>query len=84
MRFKYFINRESTKKNLKKGKKAISPKGPRHLFIFITVKIPLKNMLVLLKYTRNKPDFLPLIGPSLHTKAPEEIPRKSEKLNYSY
>ena len=45
MRFKYFINRESAKKNLKKGKKVrpISPKGPKYPLIFIMVKIPLKK-----------------------------------------
>ena len=86
MRIKYLINRESAKKNLKKGKKArpMSPKGPRHSLIFITVGIPLKKILVLLRYIRNKSDFLPPIGPSSHTKALEEIPRKSKKLNYSY
>ena len=45
MRFKYLINRESAKKNLKKGKKVrpMSPKGPRHPLIFVTVGIPLKK-----------------------------------------
>ena len=49
MRIKYFINRESTKKNLKKDKKArpMSFKGFRHSFIFIKVRIPLKKGLVL-------------------------------------
>ena len=62
----------------------MSPEGPRHPLVFVTVRIPLKKILVLLKYIRNKPDFLPPIGPSSHTKALEEIPRKSKKLNYSY
>ena len=46
IRIKYLINRESTKKNLKKGKKArpISPEGPRHPLNFIAVGIPLKNI----------------------------------------
>ena len=44
-RNKYFINRESAKKNFKKGKKArpISFKGLRHPLIFIKVGIPLKK-----------------------------------------
>ena len=39
MRIKYLINKESIKKNLKKGKKArpMSPKGPRYPFNFIMV-----------------------------------------------
>ena len=86
MRIKYLINRESAKKNLKKGKKArpMSLKGPRHPLVFIIVRIPLKKTLILLKYIRNKLDFLPPKGPSSYTKALEEIPRKSKKLNYSY
>ena len=49
MRIKYLINRESAKKNLKKGKKAkpISLKGFRHPLIFIKIRIPLKKGLVL-------------------------------------
>jgi len=45
MRIKYLINRESTKKNLKKGKKVkpISPKGLKHPLLFITVRIPPKK-----------------------------------------
>ncbi len=45
MRIKYFINRESAKKNLKKGKKVrpISPKGLRHPLVFIIIRIPLKK-----------------------------------------
>ena len=48
-RIKYFINRESTKKNLKKGKKVkpIFFKSLRYPFIFIKVGIPLKKGLVL-------------------------------------
>ena len=48
-RIKYLIDRESAKKNLKKGKKArfMSFKGLRHFFIFIKVGIPLKKGLVL-------------------------------------
>ena len=48
-RIKYLINRESTKKNLKKGKKArlIFFKNLRHPLIFIKVGIPLKKGLVL-------------------------------------
>ena len=71
MRIKYFIDRESVKKNLKKGKKVrpMSFKGPRYPLIFIMVGIPLKKILVLLKYTRNKLDFLPFIGPFSYTKA---------------
>jgi len=45
----------------------MSPKGLRYPFIKIKIKISLKK-LFLLKYTRNKLDFLPLIGPSLYTK----------------
>ena len=49
IRIKYLINRESAKKNFKKGKKArfISPKGLKYPFIFIKVGIPLKKGLVL-------------------------------------
>jgi len=45
-RIKYLIDRESAKKNLKKGKKArpMSPEGPRHPLIFVAVGIPLKNV----------------------------------------
>ena len=45
MRIKYLIDRESAKKNLKKGKKVrpISLKGLRYFFIFIAVRIPLKK-----------------------------------------
>ena len=48
-RIKYLINRESTKKNFKKGKKAkpIFFKGLRHSLIFIKIRIPLKKGLVL-------------------------------------
>jgi len=44
-RIKYLIDRESAKKNLKKGKKArpMSPEGPRHPLIFVAVGIPLKK-----------------------------------------
>ena len=52
----------------------MSFKDLRHFFIFIKVKIPLKK-LVLLKYIRNKPDFLPFIGSSLYTRVLKEIPR---------
>jgi len=46
MRIKYLIDRESAKKNFKKGKKArpISPKGLRHPLIFITIGISLKKV----------------------------------------
>ena len=39
MRIKYLINRESAKKNLKKGKKirSMSPEGPRYSLNFIMV-----------------------------------------------
>ena len=49
MRIKYLINRESTKKNFKKGKKArpISFKGLRYPLIFIKIGIPLQKGLVL-------------------------------------
>ena len=49
MRIKYFINRESTKKNFKKGKKAkfIFFKSLKYPLIFIKVEIPLKKGLVL-------------------------------------
>ena len=49
MRIKYLINRESAKKNLKKGKKArpMSLKGLRHPLIFIKVRIPLQKGLIL-------------------------------------
>ena len=49
MRIKYLINRESTKKNFKKGKKArpMFFKSLRHPLIFIKVRIPLKKGLVL-------------------------------------
>ena len=49
MRIKYLINRESVKKNFKKGKKArlISFKDFRYPLIFIKVRIPLKKGLVL-------------------------------------
>ena len=49
MRIKYLINRESTKKNFKKGKKVrlIFFKGLRYPFIFIKIEIPLKKGLVL-------------------------------------
>ena len=50
----------------------MSFKGLRYSLIFIKIKIPLKK-LVLLKYIRNKLDFLPLIGPFLYTRVPEEI-----------
>ena len=45
MRIKYLINRESAKKNFKKGKKArlISFKSLKYPFIFIKVRIPLKK-----------------------------------------
>ncbi len=52
----------------------MSPECLRHPFIFIIVRIPLKK-LVLLKYTRNKLDFLPPKVPSLYTIALELIPR---------
>ena len=46
MRIKYLINWESTKKNLKKGKKArsISAKGLGHSLIFIKIGISLKKV----------------------------------------
>ena len=49
MRIKYLIDRESAKKNFKKGKKArlMSFKGLRHPLIFIKVGILLKKGLVL-------------------------------------
>ena len=49
MRIKYLIDRESAKKNFKKGKKArpMSFKGLRYPFIFIKIGIPLKKGLVL-------------------------------------
>ena len=45
MRIKYLIDRESTKKNFKKGKKVkpISFKGLKYPLIFIKVRIPLKK-----------------------------------------
>ena len=45
IRIKYLIDKESAKKNFKKGKKArsMSPKGLRYPFIFIKVGIPLKK-----------------------------------------
>ena len=48
-RIKYFINRESTKKNFKKDKtvRLIPFKGLRYPFIFIKIRIPLKKGLVL-------------------------------------
>ena len=49
----------------------MSAKGLRHSLIFIKVGISLKKKLVLLKYTRNKLDFLPLKALSLYTKALE-------------
>ena len=52
----------------------MSSKGLRYSYIFIKVRIPLKKS-VLLKYIRNKPDFLPPISPSLYTRVPEEISR---------
>jgi len=48
----------------------MSAKGLRHSLIFIKVGISLKR-LVLLKYTRNKLDFLPFKALSLYTRAPE-------------
>ena len=50
----------------------MSFKGLKHSYVFVKVKIPLKKS-VLLKYTRNKLDFLPSISPSLHTRVLEEI-----------
>ena len=49
MRIKYFINRESAKKNFKKGKKVrlIFFKSLRYPLIFIKVGIPLKKKSVL-------------------------------------
>ena len=49
MRIKYLINRESAKKNLKKGKKVrpIFFKSLRYPLIFIKIEIPLKKGLVL-------------------------------------
>ena len=52
----------------------MSSKGLRHFFIFIKVRIPLKKS-VLLKYTRNKLDFLPPIGLFLYIRVSEEIPK---------
>ena len=52
----------------------MSFKGLRHSCVFIKVRIPLKKS-VLLKYMRNKLDFLPPISPFLYTRVPEEIPR---------
>ena len=51
MRIKYLINRESAKKNVKKGKKVkpISPKSPRHPLIFIIIRIPLKKKVNFIK-----------------------------------
>ena len=48
-KIKYLINRESTKKNFKKGKKAklIFFKSLRYPLIFIKIEIPLKKGLVL-------------------------------------
>ena len=45
-RIKYLIDRESAKKNLKKGKKVIliSFKGLRHPLIFIKIRILLKKV----------------------------------------
>jgi hypothetical protein len=50
-KIKYLINRESAKKNFKKGKKArlISLKGLRYSLIFIKVGIPLKKRLSFIK-----------------------------------
>ena len=53
----------------------MSPKCLRYPFIFIKVRIPLKKRLVLLKYIRNKLDFLPPKVPSLYTIALELILR---------
>ena len=52
----------------------MSAKGLRHSFIFIKVRIPLKKS-VLLKYIRNKLDFLPSTGPFSYTRVLEEISR---------
>jgi hypothetical protein len=49
----------------------MSLKGLRYPLIFIKIRIALKKGLILLKYTRNKPDFLPTIGPFSYTKALE-------------
>jgi hypothetical protein len=49
----------------------MSFKGLKYPLIFIKVGIPLKKGLVLLKYIKNKLDFLPAIGPFLYTKALE-------------
>jgi len=49
----------------------MSAKGLRHSLIFVKVKISLKKRLVLLKYIRNKLDFLPSKALSLYTRAPE-------------
>ena len=48
-RIKYLIDRESAKKNLKKGKKArfMFFKGLKYPFIFIKIRIPLKKRVVL-------------------------------------
>ena len=48
-RIKYLIDRESAKKNFKKGKKVkfMSFKGLRYPLIFIKIRIPLKKGLVL-------------------------------------
>ena len=50
-RIKYLIDRESAKKNFKKGKKArlIFPKGLRHPLIFIKVGILLKKRVSFMK-----------------------------------
>ena len=50
----------------------MSLKGLRHSLIFIKVRIPLKK-LVLLKYTKNKTDFLSPIGPFSYTRVLKEI-----------
>ena len=51
MRIKYLINRESAKKNFKKGKKVrpISSKDFKYPFIFIKVRIPLKKRISFIK-----------------------------------
>ena len=52
----------------------MSSKGLKYFLIFIKLRIPLKKS-VLLKYIRNKPDFLPPIGPFLYTRVLKEIPK---------
>ena len=47
-------------------------KGLRHSRVFIKIRIPLKK-LVLLKYIRNKLDFLSFISLFLYTRVLEEI-----------